>query len=164
MQLFGGNLKGFKGNLVFKTELGDYKMKLDYPPTYKQILKAGMKPLHGTVYTYGDTIYNPDGIELPLDLVAHEMRHMSQQGKNEKGAKKWYKEYLLDTRFRLDVEADAYHAQYKFLSTKIKDGNTLIRILHQLALQLAGSIYGKITTYGEAMQLIKDGVKTIRVR
>ena len=49
-----------------------------YPPNYIQI-KAILGEYKGTLYPYGDIIYNPTGKEIPEDIIIHEQVHQRQQ-------------------------------------------------------------------------------------
>ena len=89
------------------------KIVNEKPPIFDKIVKAGMSPsLDSTIFTYGDTIYNPSGRPIPDHLIAHEARHFKQQG-NDPAA--WWDKYLVDKEFRFEQEAEAYANQYKFL-------------------------------------------------
>ena len=89
------------------------------PPNFEQI-KAAIKiddwdkwiKEKGTVFTYGDTIYNPSDAKFPVHLLVHEGTHEKQQGSNPK---EWWDKYLVDLEFRFEQELEAYSAQYKFI-------------------------------------------------
>lgn len=107
------------------------------------------------MWTFGDTIYNPHHMDIDKAQLVHEAVHTKQQG--EKPAE-WWDRYLSDAQFRFDEEALAYHAQYRLLNEILKDRNQLARLLHILAADLAGPMYGKLSTHQEARALIKKGV------
>lgn len=113
----------------------------------------GVKP----IFTYGDTIYNP--LKAPIDksLLAHELVHKEQQGDQPA---KWWNKYFDDDDFRFRQEAVAYHVQYLQLKKDIKDRNQLFKVTHLLAGDLSGKMYGKLCTYNEAVEIIKNGVVT----
>jgi len=124
------------------------------PPNLDKIIKAGLKPdPDKTVFTYGDTIYNPGkGIIDPL-LMKHEEIHSRQQGNDPDG---WWDRYLKDINFRLAQELEAYGIQYKEAEKIIKDRNGLSKLLRLLANDLSGEMYGKILTFQEAIIKIKN--------
>src|SRR3990167_5904365 len=94
----------------------------DYPPNIEQIRAAF--PLHkGIVFTYGDTIYNPDGGFIDQHLEAHEATHALQQALI--GVDRWWDRYIRDPVFRFRQELEAYRAQYQDRKTVEKDRNTL---------------------------------------
>ena len=80
------------------------------PPNYAEILQH-FSPPPGTVFCYGQTIYNPSKGEIPPDIEYHESIHMAQQAKYST-PDLWYIKYFLDPQFRLDQELEAYSAQY----------------------------------------------------
>ena len=130
------------------------KIIVKYPPNYKDICnKLGIIPGHSTVYCWGDVIYNPSDITIPLDVIIHESVHGEQQGTK---VEEWWDRYLSDGEFRLSQEIPAYHKQYLYLS-KIVKGDALFKILHQLAAVLSGSLYNNMITYSEALKKIKYG-------
>ena len=85
-----------------------------FPPNIKQIdevLHTKSKPT--VVYTYGDTVYIPNGEALSDDLEVHEAVHIKQQA--EMGAEEWWKKFLEDPEFRLSQELEAYQAQWEYI-------------------------------------------------
>lgn len=109
----------------------------------------------GTIFTYGDTIFNTYAQELTEDLIVHEMVHGNQQMHNNIVAKLWWRQYLEDAEFRKSQEAEAYGAQYRFLAKHIKDRNQRARKLDEIAHYFAGPMYGNIVTHFDAMALIR---------
>lgn len=123
------------------------------PPVWDNACAAFQINPKQTVFTYGDTIYNPSGIRLSEDLIAHETIHMQQQSIN--GPALWWGEYLRDPEFRVHQEAWAYAAQFAFLMTKHSDRNQRIRILIDLARKLSSPLYASAVSYKDAMELIQ---------
>lgn len=115
-----------------------------------------------TIFTYGDTIYNPAGINVTLDLRAHEEVHEVQQAAMKtmlsSGPKNWWKQYIKDPEFRFQQELEAYRAQYQFVKRTIKDRNQLNNYLTALARELTGPMYGKLQVGGlyQAMSMIRN--------
>jgi len=126
-----------------------------------------------TFWTYGNAIYNPGRGEIPKHILAHEETHMRQQeeycviikhtsvGKStdpiekKEGKDEWWKRYLTDPRFRLEQEAEAYGAQYRYYCKAISgDRNQQARFLHMLAGQLSGPLYQLAVTQAQARELI----------
>ena len=135
------------------------KILNEKPPVWdaaNQLFKLDELNLY-TVFTYGDTLYNPSGIAIPADLMVHEQIHMRQQQGNETVAKLWWERYLTDPDWRIQQEIEAYHAQYQYLETTTKDRNKRASYLWRLAAMLAGQMYGRTISHREAMQRIKRG-------
>jgi len=127
------------------------------PPCYEDCVKAfGEEAISRAVFTYGSTIFNPGGYDIPDHLAAHESVHGDQQKHDETVAKLWWQRYLADPSFRLDQETEAYRSQYKFICEKVKDRNTRYRALHQIATDLSGKMYGNLISFTEAIRRIRD--------
>lgn len=133
-------------------------MKIVYekPPIWDEANKH-FKLQKGVVFTYGDTIYNPDGAIITPDLLIHEQTHSKQQEYNNTVAHIWWLKFFEDPQFRLEQEVSAYAAQYRYICAKVKDPNARDRNLRELGRQLSGPIYGNIITHYAAMQAIKAG-------
>lgn len=137
------------------------------PPIYDKAKAAFDFNEKTTIFTYGDTIYNPAGITMTADLFTHEGVHEHQQNalhlhnkaiKN--GPSRWWKRYLKDPKFRFEQELQAYQAQYAFMKTQIKDRNQLNQYLVELTRELRGPMYGNLRIGGlyEVMGLIRNGL------
>ena len=135
----------------------------EFPPNYKELCEAfDIKDSKTTVFTWGDTLYNPFNIPISQDLLVHEMVHSQQQRRliqdfetDQKGARLWYKRYINDPAFRLDQELEAYRNQYHFVVGKVKDRNKVAKVLYQIAQALSSEMYGNIIGHTEAMKQIK---------
>ena len=119
--------------------------------------------VEGTFWTYGDTIYNPGGHALPPDIVAHEEQHSVQQANHEGGKDGWWRQYLDEPRFRLEQEAEAYGAQYRFYCEHVGDRNKRALFLHRLAATLSGPLYQVAVSVQQAraMILVLSGEKKL---
>jgi hypothetical protein len=107
-----------------------------------------------TVFAWGDTVYNPGRIDIPEDLMAHEEVHSKQQAAIG-GPRVWWDNYLKDTGFVRDMEAEAYGRQFVVLSLRIKDRNARFQALRSLATHFSGPLYDHVVSFDEAMKLIK---------
>ena len=128
-----------------------------HPPNYEDILKSfpKVKDIRGVVYTFGQVIFNPDNVDLPVELMYHEATHSIQQDKL--GPEEWWKKYLADPKFRLKQELEAYHQQFKKYCKNQKDRNKQSSYLHKLAVDCSGEIYGKMINFSDARKWIKNG-------
>lgn len=130
------------------------QIKNERPPIYEALYRAGLRPdLENTVFTYGDTIYNPSAREIPNHLIEHEKTHILQQGDDPDG---WWNRYIQDPYFRIDQEVEAYANQYKFICHKVKDRNARHKILLQFANSLSSPRYGGIILSQDAYKMIKS--------
>ena len=123
------------------------------PPIYDRCVeKFGVSFDDGIIFAYGDTIYSKN--VPPEDLCVHEAVHLKQQ-EDFGGPEKWWDKYLEDDKFRLAQEVEAYRAQYAYLKKIIKDRNILFKAMDGIARDLSSSIYGKIVSYWDAIELLK---------
>lgn len=107
-----------------------------------------------TYWTYGDVLYNPGELTIPDFVMVHEEQHMRQQGEYEGGKDAWWKEYFANPRFRLEMEADAYGAEYRYFCKTRSDRNMRARFLHTKASQLSGPLYQIAVTHQQASDMI----------
>lgn len=124
----------------------------DWPPNIEEIRKH-MEPVRGTIFTYGDTIYNPDGARLIEHLKIHEGTHMVQQGGDPE---RWWVRYLTEPAFRLQEEVAAYRNQYQYICEKIKDRENRAHFIFRFAEDLSGPTYGNMVSLAEAAKLIRN--------
>jgi len=127
------------------------------PPIYEKAHLAFDIDDSETVYTYGDKLYNPAGLQIGQDLIEHESTHMLQQKElGENGPAIWWDKYLNDKAFREAEEIEAYGRQYAYYRTKQKDRNTCAKYLSQLAMFLSSKLYKLDISYGEALKAIRE--------
>jgi hypothetical protein len=138
------------------TPEGPFKMSYDKPPVWDSVCLAFKINPTSAIFTYGDTIYNPNKLNLTADLVEHERMHMAQQEHSDEGAALWWGKYLRDADFRIDQEARAYGRQYDVICKVITDRNQRNRVLMDLARILSGPLYNKVVNVNTAMTLIKS--------
>ena len=123
----------------------------EQPPFYDELGKT-FRLSEGTIFTFGDVIYNPSGNPISKPLYKHEEQHSKQQGGNPK---EWWARYIKDPDFRLSQEVSAYQVQYKESKKHIKDRNELHRYLRRLASDLSSPLYGDCISFSEAYDAIK---------
>lgn len=130
------------------------KIKNEYPPNIELIRRRFT--LHkDVVFTYGDTLYVPNGASsIPTDLLIHEETHERQQ--KEFGVDEWWSYYFVSDGFRTAMEIEAYQNQYNYMRVKIKDRNKLNLYLHRLANDLSSAIYGNVLSLAEARKAIQS--------
>ena len=131
------------------------KILYESPPNIKQI-EAVFTVNSTTVFTYGDTLYNPNRCPIDIPIMAHEMQHSLQQGSDPKA---WWDKYLSDPQFRLSQEIIAYGAQYRTMCNYIKNRDDRALNLQRLAETLAGGMYGAIISLADAKKAICKKMK-----
>lgn len=125
----------------------------EYPPVYDRAAEAF--PLSGReIFAYGDKIFNPDGLDVPIWLVEHEKVHQVQQAEIG-GPEAWWDKYLVDEQFRFDQEKAAHQKEYRVYCQHNRDRNQRFRYRMIVARKLAAPLYGSLLTTQEAMGVIK---------
>jgi hypothetical protein len=108
-----------------------------------------------TLYTYGDTIYNPAGLDLRQEFIEHESVHARQQAEIG-GPDVWWGKYFTDPIFRITQEAEAYGRQHAYICTVMKDRNKRAKHLWILASYLASPLYKANMSHSDATRAIRD--------
>lgn len=108
-----------------------------------------------TFWAYGDVIYNPGGISIREDILAHEAQHGVQQSAHPEGVDGWWRQYLSEPRFRLEQEAEAYGVQYRWFCAHYKDRNQRNKFLLMIAKQLSGPLYQVAVSQIQARTMIE---------
>jgi len=130
------------------------KIVIANPPILNKVIAAGMNPdMTRTIFTYGDTIYNPANLELSQDLIIHEQTHRDQQGDEPE---LWWDIYIKDPAFRVKKELEAYGAQYVFYCKNAGNRNKRRTFLFEIAKDFASPTYGGIISVAEAQEKIKN--------
>ncbi len=128
------------------------KIVYEYPPNIEKI-RARFKLHKGIIFTYGDTIYNPDRGFIDTALEIHEATHTKQQGEDIDG---WWDKYMKDDNFRLSQEIEAYRNQYEKMRKNIKDPYKLEQRLNLIATDLSSEMYGNIISFEDAKKIISN--------
>ena len=136
-------------------------VKKENPPNIEEIQARfpSIKGQKGIIYTYDKVIYNPDGMPLTSELVAHEMTHIKQQAEHKGGVKGWWKQYLEDDGFRFAEELEAYSRQYIVFCDSVKDRNQRATYLFFLAKHLSSPQYGSIISTTDAQNILRQTTK-----
>lgn len=125
------------------------------PPMFAEIDAAFHIAGQRVIFAWGDTIYNPMGVDITPELQAHESVHRDRQGS---APELWWKIYIADPQFRLNEELPAHEAEYREFCRNNRNGtrrNARRLYLHQLASRLASPLYGRLITYEAARKRIK---------
>lgn len=119
---------------------------IGYPPIYDEIAAAfdlrGVKP----IFAWGNTIYNPHGVPIPPELIAHENVHMQRQAGDPLS---WWKKYITDPQFRLNEELMAHAAEYRYIVENSSRNQRRIA-LKVTAQRLAARLYGSLISVKDA--------------
>jgi len=102
---------------------------------------------------FGDTIYIPEGKELPRDTQAHEMVHLYQQGLSKKTALIWWVKYVFSKKFRYRQEIEAYREQFDFAKRNSKMSyKKLYAYRNWIVDMITGKMYGNMATREQALK------------
>jgi hypothetical protein len=122
-----------------------------YPPNIDKIREVFT--LHkGIVFTYGQTLHNPDMGEINDALMCHEETHAKQQGDDPEA---WWEHYLADRDWRAQQEIQAYRRQFKFIRKIDHDRERRHLWLNKFAQDLSGPMYGSPISFHDAYRAIK---------
>ena len=121
------------------------------PPNYKELKEKFEFDDKITVFAYGDKLYNPSRLRIPIDVMVHEKVHQRQQ--EEIGVEVWWRKYLDDVEFRLSQEMEAYRTQYGFVRSKYGEREDY---LGKLADVLCSPVYGNIINKEQALNGIRE--------
>jgi hypothetical protein len=142
------------------------------PPLYDEIAKAF--PIRGRdiLFAWGDTIFNPGGVPIPPELVAHETVHCQRQlaycpeFRNlnpELQVTLWWNRYIADKNFRLTEEMPAHIVEYQTILQTIGDNRKARRkALSHVAHKMASSLYGPMISLDDAKHFIAKGWAELR--
>lgn len=116
------------------------------PPLFDEIdaaFKIAGKPV---LFAFGDTIFNPEGVEVSDALHAHEWVHGQRQMGDVEG---WWRRYIADRDFRLTEELLAHKVEYDTLCEG-KPRNERRFYLRQIAGKLSSPLYGRLISFEAA--------------
>lgn len=127
------------------------RIVIDHPPIFDEIDAAFHVRGQPVIFAWGDTIFNPQNIDVPPCLLAHEAVHGEQQGGDIAG---WWRKYIDDQHFRLTQEVPAHQAEFRAIW---KHGNrherrSAIKITAQ---RLASPLYGRMLTLDRARRVLR---------
>ena len=111
------------------------------------------------IFAWVDTIYNPLGIDVPPQLMAHETVHGLRQEDFPGGVEAWWAEYIRSKSFRFFEERVAHQAEYDHLIAKARNRKERRVYLKQTAKRLASPLYGNVVSRTKATALLKGGIK-----
>lgn len=127
---------------------------IERPPVYdrcnEQFAIAG-KPI---LFAWGDTIFNPEGVEIPPELFAHEAVHGERQ--IGIGVEHWWDRYLDLPWWRLKEEELAHRAEYQAYARRHPNSRKRALVLDAIAERLAGPLYGNLVSVADARAVVAN--------
>ena len=128
------------------------------PPNFDAIRRAfPLAEDNGVLFCHGTKIYNPDGVDIPPFIIAHEEAHSISQGDDPDG---WWRRYIESEQFRFNEELLAHRIEYAFLLNERKANMNRAQRRHLsqfCAERLRNPLYGIRVTKEKAVRLIRNG-------
>jgi len=115
------------------------RIAIAYPPLYERIDAAFSVAGKPVIFCFGDTIFNPMGVPITRELMAHEEIHSERQGAE---VLDWWERYLADSGFRYLEELPAHAAEYRAYCKRHGSGRD--KYLNAIAQRLASPLYGNV--------------------
>jgi hypothetical protein len=127
------------------------------PPMIEEIDAAFHVRGKPILFAFGDRIYNPGGVYVPPELMAHEFVHGERQG-HQVG--EWWRRYIADPAFRLEEEIPAHIAEYRAICARerskwVSERNMRRTAAAHVARKLSAPLYGRLITFEAAKKLLQ---------
>lgn len=130
------------------------KIAFERPPNWDAVIAAFPQAENAPVlFCWGETIFNPQRIEIPTFLMVHESVHAARQKDDPAG---WWERYIADAMFRLKEEVQAHKAELAAVNVTVRDRNRRARNLSVTAKRLAAPLYGGMIHYADALELLRN--------
>ena len=127
----------------------------DYPPNYEELLKTfPLLETREVLITMGNKLYNPKEKNISDHQLIHEEQHGKRQLEHPEGLEGYIKQYVNDRKFRFEMEAEAYGIQCAYILKKYGLPKYK-KALHHYGQELAGPMYGSLSSYDYAVYHIK---------
>lgn len=126
-----------------------------YPPNFAELRKAfKIAGNRFVVFSYGDTIYSPQGPKLHRAIIAHEEAHGRRQ--LAIGVTTWWDRYIAEIPFRFEEELIGHRAEWQAFKNDVPFPSVTMqrKYLDFVSKRLSGELYGGIVGYEQAMREI----------
>ena len=123
-----------------------------FRPTYDEIKAVFPMAGRGVIFAWGNKIYNPFNVYIPLQLIAHEEVHGRRQGNDVDG---WWRRYLDEKEFRLVEETAAHIAEMEYLLGPNPNRQMRRQIVRSIAKRLSNLLYRYGISKEQAQVLLK---------
>lgn len=133
-----------------------------WPPLLSEIVAAFPKvQSYEVIFAWGETIFNPKGIAIGDDLMAHEHVHMQRQlagpgSTEDEKVIAWWRRYMADPEFRLAEEIPAHIAEFKIKVGQAHGRPERRRMARAIATRLASPLYGNLITVEKAIKIVQE--------
>jgi hypothetical protein len=140
-----------------------------YPPNIDEIDAAFQVRGKPILFAFGEIIYNPMGVAIAPELLAHEAVHGRRQlGSAEPGTARgddairvWWHRYINEPAFRLEEEIFAHIAEFAELCRLhgkrwVSQRNMRRTYAAHVARRLAAPLYGKLISVAQAKDILLE--------
>jgi len=131
----------------------------EHPPNWAAICSTlpAVIGRRGLLFAWGDTLFNPDGVDVPPRLIAHEETHATQQGSH---VVEWWAIYLASPWFRMGQEVLAHHVEW-VTGSEGQSRQARRALLKEIATRLRNPIYGVKLDRHLAVAAVRSGDPSI---
>lgn len=132
------------------------KIVIERPPIWDRLdaILPSAQMKRRAIFCWGNTIYNPDNINVTRALLEHEGVHRRQQMRPGTSPEAWWDLYLVDPAFRLSQELPAHQREYWAYCDTTDDRRQRDFYRQQLARRISGPLYGRAISFNAAMKAI----------
>jgi len=129
------------------------------PPLFDEIDAAFNVRGKRVIFAWGDKIFNPAGITVTPELLAHEQVHGERQGADVEG---WWRRYIAEPEFRLLEEIPAHVEEFKSLCAQHAHRWHSKRAMRRtfaaaIARKLSSPLYGGLISFAQAKEALMAG-------
>jgi len=126
------------------------------PPNFSHIALAfPFADRPGVIFSWGEDIFNPSGVEIPGELLAHERAHGQRQLAPGMNPYFWWERYIEDPKFRLEEELAGHKAEYAAFKSHEHNARKRERMLGHIAEKFSSPLYGSMITQPHARRLLR---------
>lgn len=129
------------------------RIVFDYPPLFDEINAQFQIAGKAVIFAWGDLIYNPMRITIPVELMAHEAVHGRRQSGDIEG---WWRRYVDNISFRLAEELPAHREEYRILLEMAQNRQQRRACLKNMAVRFSNPLYGPMLNRARARELLLD--------
>lgn len=140
------------------------KVVVGLPPIFEEIARVLPGALrYGVLFSWGDTIFNPDNVPISQALMAHEEVHGRQHAAIG-GPEIWWSRYMMEPRFRLEQEEPAHIVELGVITQGWRTNRHHRQgWLNIIARRLSGPLYNKLIPMHKAESLLRHAMKEMKV-
>ena len=125
----------------------------DVPPNFAKLDATFNLARYVVLFCYGNRIYNPLGVSIPIQLIKHEEVHRDQQSTDIEG---WWDKYVESVEFRHDMELPAHRREWDEYCKRHGSTKARQEYLTLVAQRFSSDLYGEMRSFAEARKEILE--------